>query len=173
MARLQSANNDPQVQRQAFVSSPNVERRLLDFRSWPELLAEIDHLREAGYRRLGNWDLSQILEHVGEGMRTAVHGIEHRAPWIFRKFIGPLVLSQILRKRRVRAGIRVPSWWQPGPTHDESEAVACFRSRLAEFEALKTEPFPHPFFGPMSKVQWNDLVLVHGAHHLGFLMPNR
>ena len=40
------------------------------------------------------------------------------------------------------------------------------------FETLKTEPFPHPFFGPLTKQQWNDLVLIHAGHHLSFLVPN-
>ncbi len=152
------------------MSPATLQRRHLDFQSWPELLADIDHLRQAHYDRAGNWDLSQILDHVGEGLRTALHGIDHQAAWIIRRFIGPLILKRILSQRRMKAGIKVPQWWLPGPSHDESAAVElpCPSQRISGHDDT---PFPHPFFGPLTKQQWNDLVLVHAAHHLGFLIP--
>jgi hypothetical protein len=153
------------------VSQVAGHRRKLDFQSWPEVLADIDHLRQTGYRRAGQWDLSQIVDHVGEGLRTAVHGTEHRAAWLIRKLAGPIVLKRILNQRRMKAGIKVPDWWLPGPGHDESDAIDRFRADLAAFQALSTTPCPHPFFGQLSKSQWNDLVLIHAAHHLSFLVP--
>jgi hypothetical protein len=153
------------------VAGQSPSRRKLDFRSWQELLADVDHLRAVGYDRAGNWDLSQVVEHVGEGLRTAVHGLDHRANWIIRKLLGPPILKRILKQRRMKAGIKVPDWWLPGPTHDESAAVNQFRSQIAEFEAMTVVPHPHPFFGTMTKRQWNDLVLIHAAHHLSFLVP--
>jgi hypothetical protein len=154
------------------MSTTTLARRRLDFRSWPEVLADIDHLHRSGYQRAGNWDLSQILDHVGEGLRTAVRGFDHRGPWIVRKLVGPIILKRILQQRRMKAGIKVPDWWLPGPTHDESDAVNRFRADLQAFEALKTEPHPHPFFGSITKSQWNDLVQIHANHHLGFLVPS-
>jgi hypothetical protein len=153
------------------LSHATLQRRRLDFKSWPEALADIEHLQHAGYDRAGNWDLSQVLDHVGEGLRTALRGNEHRANWIIRKFLGPMILPRILRDRRMKAGIKVPQWWLPGPTHDESAAVDRFRADLTTFQAMTTTPFPHPFFGAMTKQQWNDLALIHAAHHLGFLIP--
>lgn len=153
------------------MSQTIAHRRRLDFKSWPEALADIDHLRQSGYDRAGKWDLSQILDHVGEGLRTAVRGNEHQGPWIIRKIIGPPLLRRLIRQRRMKAGIKVPGWWLPGPTHDESEAVDRFRGDLSAFQSLATKPFPHPFFGPLSKEQWNDLVIIHASHHLSFLIP--
>ena len=157
-----------------FVSQPissTLHRRRLDFRDWSEVMADVEHLQRAGYDRAGNWDLSQILDHVGEGLRTALNGLDHRGPWIVRKFIGPIFFKRILRDRRMKAGIKVPQWWLPGPGHDESSAVDQFRERIAAFEALAGTPHPHPFFGPLSKHEWHDLVLIHAAHHLSFLVP--
>jgi hypothetical protein len=90
---------------------------------------------------------------------------------MIRKIFGPVILKRILRQRRMKAGIKVPQWWLPGPTHDESVAVEKFRADLSAFRDLTTTPFPHPFFGSLTKQQWNDLVLVHAAHHLSFLTP--
>jgi hypothetical protein len=150
---------------------PTVHRRQLDFRTWPDLLADIDHLHRAKYDRLGNWDLSQTLDHVGEGLRAALHGNEHQGPWIVRKFLGPLILKRIVRQRRMKAGIKVPQWWLPGPSHDESAAVEQFRSEVAAFQQLSTQLHQHPFFGTLTKRQWEDLVLIHAGHHLSFLIP--
>lgn len=146
------------------------ERRQLDFRSWREVLADIDQLQRAGYDRAGNWDLSQTLDHLGEGLRTALRGSEHRAAWVIRRFLGPIILRRIVRQRRMKAGIKVPAWWLPGPASDESAAVDKFRGEVAEFEAQTTPPFPHPLFGAMTKQQWTDLALIHAAHHLSFLV---
>jgi hypothetical protein len=153
------------------VSHATRERRRLDFKNWDEALADVDRLRAAGYDRSGNWDLSQIVDHVGEGFRTALRGTDHRAAWIVRKVFGPIILQRIFRQRRMKAGIKVPDWWLPGPTRDESAAVDRFRADLAAFQAMTTTPFPHPFFGPLTKQQWNELALIHAAHHLSFLIP--
>ena len=150
---------------------PTLQRRQPDFKSWPEALADIDHLQRAGYDRAGNWDLSQVVEHIGEGLRTALRGNSHRAAWIIRKFFGPMILQSIFRHRRMKAGIKVPQWWLPGPTHDESVAVEQFRSEISAFQSMTTTPFPHPFFGALTKQQWNDFALIHAAHHLSFLIP--
>lgn len=153
------------------MTQQTLHRRKLDFRDFSDLLADVDHLRQAGYERAGNWDLSQILEHVGEGMRTALEGLDHQGPWIIRKLLGPIVLRRIISTRRMKAGIKVPDWWLPGPTHDESAAVDQFRAQVESFQAGQGPMQPHPFFGPMTKQQWQDLVLVHAAHHLSFLVP--
>jgi hypothetical protein len=155
----------------SVAENPTVHRRQLDFATWPAVFGDIDHLQRAGYDRLGNWDLSQTLEHVGAGLRAALRGTDHRGPWIIRRFLGPLILKRILSQRRMKAGIKVPQWWLPGPSHDESAAVDQLRSEVTAFEQLSTPPFPHPFFGPLTKKQWEDLVLVHAAHHLSFLIP--
>ena len=153
------------------VAPSTLHRRRLDFQTWEEALADVDRLRRAGYDRAGTWDLSQIVDHIGEGLRTAQSGTEHRANWLIRKVLGPIVLKRILRDRRMKAGIKVPQWWLPGPTHDELAAVERLQSDIAAFQRMTTAPFPHPFFGTMTKQQWNDLALIHAAHHLSFLVP--
>ncbi len=147
------------------------KRRKLDFRTWPEVLADVENLRQAGYDRAGNWELSQILEHIGDGLKTARQGTEHQGPWIIRKLIGPFILGGILRNRRMKPGIQVPDWWLPGPAHDESAALDAFRAEVAAFERFSERTRPHPFFGALSKDQWNELALIHAAHHLSFLLP--
>lgn len=149
----------------------NARRRRLDFRNWRDVLTDIEHLQRAGYDRVGNWDLSQTLDHVGEGLRTAQHGAKHQGAWVVRKLLGPILLRWILRQRKMQAGMKVPAWWLPGPASDESAAVAKFRAEVSAFDAMTPPCCPHPLLGAMTKQQWNDLALIHAAHHLSFLLP--
>ena len=98
------------------MSSAQLKQRRLDFHSFDEILADIDHLHAVGYRRSGNWDLSQILEHLGEGVRTAIHGSSHRGPWVLRKWIGQL--RELHQKNQTNEGKYqgsrlVASWPKP------------------------------------------------------------
>lgn len=151
------------------MSTSATQRRQLDFRSWPEVFADIDQLHRTGYVRAGNWDLSQILEHVGDGLKTAVEGNKNQGPWIVRKLIGPFLFRRMLRTRKMKAGIKVPDWWLPGPSHDESASVDQFRSTVSAFQKMPGPAQPHPFLGNLSKADWNELGLIHAAHHLSFL----
>lgn len=149
------------------------QRRRLDFSDWNQALADIDHLCQKGYEKCGNWDLTRILDHVGEGLRTAVHGNPHRAnfivQWIARRFI----LPGVFKRRRMQAGIKVPDWWLPGPERDERPSVEQFQREIAAFQAASGPLHPHPFFGPLSKEEWNNLALIHAGHHLSFLIPKQ
>lgn len=146
-------------------------RRTLDYRDFDALLADVANLRTRGYRKLGQWDLSRILEHLGQGIDACVRGVPHQGPWIVRRLVGPFILRSILKKRRMAAGIKVPKWWLPGPESDEGEAVDRFNARLAEFRSFRGVPHAHPFFGHLSRDNWEQLILVHAAHHLSFLEP--
>ena len=154
------------------MSTARLHRRHLDFHSFDEILADIDHLHSVGYQRAGNWDLSQMLEHLGEGARTAIHGSSRKGPWILRKVIGPLLISYTRKKRRMKSNIKVPKWWLPGPSHDESEAIEQFRHELKTFATYDGPTQGHPLLGYMDKAAWTDIIHIHSAHHLSFLVPN-
>jgi hypothetical protein len=154
------------------MSNDRPHRRRLDFHSFEEILNDVEHLHRVGYKRLGKWDLSQILDHLGEGARTAVKGSNRKGPWILRKVIGPLLISYTRKTRRMKANIKVPKWWLPGPAHDESKAIEKFRSDLKSFEYFKGSTHGHPLLGAMDKAAWNDIIQIHSSHHLSFLIPN-
>jgi hypothetical protein len=155
----------------AQMATATHQRRRLDFRTMEEVLADVEQLRGRGYDRLGNWDLSQILDHVGEGLRVAVHGGKNKGPWAVRKIVGPFIFKHVLRTRRMRAGLKVPQWWLPGPAHDESEAVQKIKSAIDAFESAGPDLHPHPFFDKLSREKWTQLFLIHSSHHLSFLVP--
>ena len=46
-----------------------IQHRNLDFTSGDQVIAEIQRLREVGYKKTKNWNLTQICEHLTKTMR--------------------------------------------------------------------------------------------------------
>ena len=64
-----------------------MKRRKLDFRSAGEVIADIRMLKQAGYKKAGNWNLTQICEHLTGTMAGGMDGFGFRIPWILRATI--------------------------------------------------------------------------------------
>lgn len=151
----------------------SVRRRRLDFRSWDDLLADADRLARAGYDRAGRWSLSQALDHVGAGLRVAVAGSTERMPWVMRMAARSVALPAMRAWRWIPAGIPAPPWWQPhvAADADDAAAVARFRTEVDAFRAHAGPYHAHPAFDRLDRRVYEDLMLVHASHHLGFLVP--
>ena len=48
------------------------ERRHLDFHDFDAVTADVENLHKRGYTKLGNWDLSQVCNHLAINMGTAL-----------------------------------------------------------------------------------------------------
>lgn len=153
------------------MGTATVKRRRVEYQDFDALLADVNHLHEVGYTMVKQWDLSRMLDHIGGGMKTAMRGAPRMAPWLIRKLIGTRILKQILRAGRMKEDVKVPKWALPGPSRDESVAVADFRALTEEFKRFSGPTQPHPFFGPLDYETWSRLTLIHAAHHLSFLSP--
>lgn len=151
-----------------------VRRRRLDFRSWDALLADAEHLARSGYARAGRWSLAQALDHVGAGLRVALAGSTKRLPWVMRMSARSFALPVMRAWRWIPAGIPAPKWWQPHvpADADDGAAVARFRAEVAAFLAHPGPYHPHPAFDQLDRETYADLMLIHAAHHLGFLVPD-
>lgn len=152
----------------------SVQRRMdLDFRSWEELEREVDRLHRGGYEQAGNWSLAEALDHLGAGLRAAVADFPHRMPWIVRKIARGFVYPSIIRRRRLTPGVKVPTWWLPAKRKDwdERAAVEKFHREIETFRQHAGPTHDHPIFGKLDAKEWEELVLIHSAHHLGFLVP--
>lgn len=150
-----------------------VMRRRLDFRSWDDLLADADRLADHGYDRAGKWSLAQVLDHVGAGLRVALTGPTRRMPWVMRMSARSFALPIMRSCRWIPAGIPAPAWWQPQvpADADDAAAVARFRDEVKAFLAHEGPYHPHPAFDRIDRESYEDLMLIHASHHLGFLVP--
>jgi hypothetical protein len=68
-------------------------------------------------------------------------------------------------------GIKVPREILPGPVVDDETGVEALRSALNRYVAMTEPPVAHPFFGTMTRAEWDELHRIHCAHHLSVLIP--
>jgi hypothetical protein len=153
------------------MSSPKT-RRPLNFRTPDEVYADLRELRRRGYTPSGNWNLSQVCNHLAYFAECTLDGFDFRVPWLIRTLFGGFLKRQVLSSRKMPAGGYTPQRVLPTPDLDEVEAVARLTRAL---ERLFREPgpfHPSPLFGTMSRDEWRELHLIHCSHHLSFLAPN-
>ncbi|RUL87671.1 DUF1569 domain-containing protein [Tautonia sociabilis] len=149
-----------------------MERRSLDFRDADSVIAEIRRLQSGGYTMLGKWNLAQICDHLTATMRVALDGRERRLPWPIRALVfGPL-FRQVIRTRRMRAGLPtlkplVPT--SPSGPDDPASIDACIAT-LERARNCSSADLQHPAVD-LTLQQWQQLSWIHAAHHLGFLIP--
>jgi hypothetical protein len=52
---------------------------------------------------------------------------------------------------------------------DARESAARLREAIATFRTYTGPITPHPFFGPLTKKEWERILIYHMANHLGFV----
>lgn len=147
-------------------------RRDLRFATLEAILDDVETLQQQGYRSLGNWTLGQTCAHLTIFLKGATDGFGKPAPWLLRTFVAPPILRRILREEAMPEGIKVPTELLPGPSSDDTSQIAAFKDASARFRSIAGTPSPHPFFGKITRAQWEQLHRIHSAHHLSFLVPN-
>jgi len=147
-------------------------RRLLQFTTIDEALAEMDRLAQAEraekLTRVGNWTLGQALGHLATWAEFSFSQCPIRAPWFVRAFMA------LQRKKYIfgpmKPGIRIPRV-EGGTLGTEVMSLddGLIRATRA-FERLKTAPptHPSPVFGMMTQEEAIAMNLRHAELHLGF-----
>ena len=145
-------------------------RRDLAFENLSEVMPEVDRLL-AGYDRVGNWSLGQVCQHLTVIFTRSIEGWPTRAPWVIRRTVGPLVLTRVLSSGEMPEGIRTPQklGLTPGTELDDRAEAEALRGAIRYYEAFTDSLPEHPFFGPLSRQNWDRLHRIHCAHHLSFL----
>lgn len=151
-----------------------MNRRTLDFQSFADVRADVAGLVAAPHDRRGNWDLATTCDHLAKAIEV---GLENRSVALPRfakvlaPVVGPLVFKRILKKRSTPRGVKAPAPFVPATNCACDDAVARLDAITRRAEAF-AGPMPrHVFFGPITADQWKQLMLIHCAHHLSFLVP--
>jgi hypothetical protein len=145
-------------------------RRSLAISSIEEVMPEVDRLL-LGYRKVGNWSLGQICNHLALNVRGSIEGFPVNAPWLIRKLIGPIAKRQILTTGKVKEGIKLPKEYVPIAGLDDRAEAEALRATIRLFSGEAGPMATHPFFGPLSRTEWHRLHCIHAAHHLSFVVP--
>jgi len=147
-----------------------MKARKLNFNTFDEAIAEIEHLTACGYRKTGKWSLGQVCEHLALSLEQVMEGKTFHVPAIVR-VISPLFKKRFFRGRQMPSGVKAPPVLQPHDGPDESRKISRAVGALRTFAAF-AGPFPrNPIFGTLTPAEWRDLELIHAAHHQGHLIP--
>lgn len=156
-----------------------LQRRSLAFDHLDDAVRDAEMLLERGYDRAGNWTLSQCCSHLSDWLRFAVVGMPRQpAPvrailWVMRHAFGKRTLARWLSSGSMPAGkLTLPETVAKSPG-DDAEGVAAFREAVERFKSHSGPLHPSPLFGVLDHETATKLQLIHCAHHLSFLLPQR
>jgi Protein of unknown function (DUF1569) len=144
-------------------------RREVDYKSFDELLADIDRFSTSQPNTLGNWSAGQIFQHLANAFNGSIDGFPPSFPWFVRG------MARLFKNKLIHgsmpAGINMPAKLakvvMPCPTATEV-GLANLKSAL---KRLKQDPHRalHPVFGQISPEEWNTIHLKHASLHMSFL----
>lgn len=146
--------------------------RRLDFRTWEQVLAEVDRLAATGCTRTGAWDLGQVCVHLALPIEGTIDGVNLPATWLQRHVLGPIIKRVLFRTRHIPRGVKAPEIALPGEQPDQAAAVNRLRAAIDRFRSYNGPLSPHPIFGRLSRDEWEQFHLIHAAHHLSLLLPS-
>jgi hypothetical protein len=148
-------------------------KRSLRFESVDELLAEVERLRQAGYTKLGEWELPQMMDHIARQMTLLLEPGGPRVPWALQWIARRVIHRMAVRKKYLPFKARAAEQLKPSPDATDASAYASLVAAVDRLRSLKGDLIDTHTFGTMSRHDYIQMQLVHAAHHLGFLIPNR
>lgn len=146
-------------------------RRPLRFTTLDEVMPEVDRLVERGHSTVGKWTLAQICSHLAGALTASTREIPFQAPWVLRKTIAPFFLRRMLRTGRMPEGFKLPEAALPKPGLDARAEAETLRAALRGYADHTGPMASHPFFGAVGREGWDQIHLIHCAHHLSFALP--
>jgi hypothetical protein len=132
------------------------------------MLARIDAVRADSRRLWGKMDVAQMLAHCQQPLRVALGELQLRRGLVGLLF-GRLAKKQLLGQKPWQQGMpTVPEFRRTGH-HDFAPEHAALRALVLRFGQggpAKLTPQAHPFFGPLTADEWQELQWRHLDHHL-------
>jgi hypothetical protein len=146
-------------------------RRSLHFDTVADILHDVESLNRRRIKSLGNWSGGQILKHLAIVMNGSIDGVPMRFSW-------PLRLLGRMFKRRILTGGMSPGYQLKGkaaevlvsPPTSWADGLQMFRHAVGRLQS-ESKREPSPFFGPLTREEWDRLHCRHAELHLSFLVP--
>lgn len=146
-------------------------RRVLRFESLDQVMPDVDRLLQ-GHQTVGNWTLGQICNHLSLAMLGSLEGYPLRPlPGFVRATAGRLIMNHMFKTEQIREGFWLPKKDSPKPGLDARAEAEALRATLGLFAAESEPKGVHPFFGKLTRAQWDQFHRIHFAHHLSFAVP--
>jgi hypothetical protein len=145
-------------------------RRSLRYNSLDDIMPDVENLLN-GNSTVGNWSLAQICQHLAMVLRRVVD-MPASTPADPSLWVGDEKKRKVLESGMMPEGVQGPPQVMPTETRGEADEADALRHAVAHYKASPTGPvIPHRFFGPLSRAEWEKLMLIHCAHHLSFANP--
>ncbi|MBC7782487.1 MAG: DUF1569 domain-containing protein [Burkholderiales bacterium] len=149
-----------------------MQRRKLDFVSFDQFRDDVRALAAGPYDRAGQWSLAQAADHIAMFLEMSMEGFSVRVPWYLR--IGGRPMKWItLRRRSIPSGIKGPPGLMPPEGRTDKEAAERLLGAIARYTAHTQPLHPSPLFGRLPREEWDQIHLIHAAHHFSFLIPGQ
>lgn len=150
------------------------KRRQLDLRSGQEVIEEINRLREGGYQRTKNWNLTQVCQHLDGTMKGGMDGFGFRVPRILRATVIKWTFAYALKSRKLLPGAPTFPVLKPKADH-QSDDDAIIDECIATIQRAETfdgSLEDYPLLDNLQVDDWRDFMWLHASHHLGYLVPD-
>ena len=79
--------------------------------------------------------------------------------------------QEVFDSGQLPEGIPAPPQALPVEVLDDQAEAENLRQAIAYFQSSPGPVIPHRIFGPLSREEWEQLQLIHCAHHLSFAIP--
>ena len=145
-------------------------RRELVYADVSEIMPDVYKLRNE-HRTAGNWTLAQICRHLTDSVAGSMNGFGVKNHRIMRLLFGRRALADVFAGG-MGAGFTVTEKLTPPPDLDLDDAIEGLARMIDRYMSHAGPLHFHPFFGHMSRQEWDRMHCVHCAHHLSFAIPN-
>lgn len=151
-----------------------VAHRNLYFNSLDDALEELASLeRFRAVETTGIWSYYQILTHLADYLESSMNNFSWMQPLSMRRTIGRANFHKLKQAGKMDSGLANPSTPKVREEGDEKAALQRLRRMIEEYRKFIGEHPEHPFYGLLTREDWDFLHRIHMAHHLGFAREAR
>lgn len=152
------------------MSTQVTNRRTLTYATLQEIIDDATRLTAADAPTTGNWSNGQIFDHLARLMDYSLDGFSFQLPWLFRVLGKHYFKSRIL-KNGMLPGINLKGDSSKALLPDTVDEQAGLEHLRHAIQRLISEPqrFPSPFFGELSREEWDLLHRRHAELHMSFI----
>jgi hypothetical protein len=146
-------------------------RRILDYTSLQDVLADAERLSSGKVKPLGNWSPGQIYRHLAKAYNGSIDGFEGTFPWYIRLMAG--LFKRKLISGAMPPGVKLPDEFAKGVMPEATSTEDGLADLRAAIARLEQEPrrAASPVFGNLTKEEWDQIHLNHAKLHMSFLVP--
>ena len=156
-----------------------MQRRNIRLSTLEAVKTDLRNLLSEGYTKTGEWDLSQMANHLSDWISFPMDGFP-KMPFIIKIFIGIMRVTQgkslykkfILNQRMTIGQPTLPQTVYKPDSDATVQSVERLATLIDRLVAHRGPIHPSPIFGKLDYDEVVTLQLAHCAHHLSFLIPN-